>query len=134
MLFCGKYLERAWGSRELLKFVIITAVLSNVVTWFGILLSYYLSGDDMFLYQVQINGMSGVFSAFLVAFKHLIPEHRIAIMGGKVSIRVKVRKKKHGGRSIEKLLIFNQNILEFTWCCYSNQYRLSYFIQSYCIL
>ncbi|KAK4509023.1 uncharacterized protein ATC70_007372 [Mucor velutinosus] len=89
LLFCGKYLERAWGSRELLKFILITAVLSNVVTWFGILLSYYISGDDKFLYQVQINGMSGVFSAFLVAFKHLIPEHRIAIMGGKVSIRVK---------------------------------------------
>lgn len=37
--------------------------------------------------------MSGVFSAFLVAFKHLIPEHRIAILGGRVSIRVKVKKK-----------------------------------------
>jgi hypothetical protein len=34
--------------------------------------------------------MSGVFSAFLVAFKHLIPEHRIAILGGRVAIRVKV--------------------------------------------
>lgn len=43
----------------------------------------------MYRYKVQINGMSGVFSAFLVAFKHLIPEHRIAILGGRVSIRVK---------------------------------------------
>lgn len=42
-------------------------------------------------YEIQINGMSGIFSGFLVAFKHLIPEHRIAIMGGKVSIRVKVK-------------------------------------------
>ncbi|KAI8088146.1 eukaryotic integral membrane protein-domain-containing protein [Thamnidium elegans] len=89
LLFCGKYLERAWGSKELLKFVIVTAVLSNVVTMFGILLSYYITADDMYLYQVQINGMSGVFSAFLVAFKYLIPEHRIAILGGRVSIRVK---------------------------------------------
>lgn len=89
LLFCGKYLERAWGSKELLKFIIITAVLSNVVTWFGILISYYLSGDDKFLYNVQINGMAGVFSAFLVAFKHLIPEHRIAILGARISIRVK---------------------------------------------
>ncbi|KAI8049441.1 eukaryotic integral membrane protein-domain-containing protein [Gilbertella persicaria] len=89
LLLCGKYLERAWGSKELLKFVLVSAVLSNVVTWFGILISYYLSGDDKFLYQIQINGMSGVFSAFLVAFKHLIPEHRIAMMGGKISIRVK---------------------------------------------
>lgn len=36
--------------------------------------------------------MSGVFSAFLVAFKHLVPEHRLAILGGKLSIRVKVNK------------------------------------------
>ncbi|OBZ80275.1 hypothetical protein A0J61_11676, partial [Choanephora cucurbitarum] len=89
LLLCGKYLERAWGSRELLKYVIISAVLSNVVTWFGILVSYFISGDDIYLYKIQINGMSGVFSAFLVAFKYLIPEHRIAIMGGKISIRVK---------------------------------------------
>lgn len=38
--------------------------------------------------------MSGVFSAFLVAFKHLVPEHRLAILGGKLSIRVKVNKSK----------------------------------------
>ncbi|KAI9337078.1 eukaryotic integral membrane protein-domain-containing protein [Pilaira anomala] len=89
LLFCGKYLERAWGSKELLKFVIVTAILSNFVTMLGILVSYYLSGEDKYLYEVQINGMSGVFSAFLVAFKYLIPEHRIAIFGGRVSIRVK---------------------------------------------
>lgn len=34
--------------------------------------------------------MAGVFSAFLVAFKHLIPEHRIALLGNAVTIRVKV--------------------------------------------
>jgi membrane associated rhomboid family serine protease len=49
LLFCGKYLERAWGSKELLKFILVTAILSNVVTWFGICISYYLSGDDHFL-------------------------------------------------------------------------------------
>lgn len=40
-------------------------------------------------YGIQINGMSGVFSAFLVAFKHLIPEHRVALLGSLVTIRVK---------------------------------------------
>ncbi|CEG70435.1 hypothetical protein RMATCC62417_06333 [Rhizopus microsporus] len=89
LLFCGKYLERAWGSRELLKFIVITAILSNIVTWFGLVFTFYLSGDDTYLYQIQINGMAGVFSAFLVAFKHLVPEHRLAILGGKISIRVK---------------------------------------------
>ncbi|KAI9028959.1 eukaryotic integral membrane protein-domain-containing protein [Phycomyces nitens] len=89
LLLCGKYLERAWGSRELLKYIIITAILSNVVTWFGLVVTFYISADDKLLYTTQICGMSGVFSAFLVAFKHLIPEHRISLAGGLVSIRVK---------------------------------------------
>jgi membrane associated rhomboid family serine protease len=46
LLFCGKYLERAWGSKELLKFIIISAVLSNLVTWFGLLFTFYITGDD----------------------------------------------------------------------------------------
>ncbi|KAI8340873.1 hypothetical protein BC941DRAFT_450329 [Chlamydoabsidia padenii] len=66
LLFCGKYLERAWGSRELLR-----------------------DGDEIYLYYVQINGMAGVFSGFLVAFKLLIPEHRLSLIGGRLAIRVK---------------------------------------------
>ncbi|KAI9317920.1 eukaryotic integral membrane protein-domain-containing protein [Dichotomocladium elegans] len=89
LLLCGKYLERAWGSRELLKYVVISATLSNVVTWIGIVATFYVSGDSKFLYEIQINGMAGVFSAFLVAFKHLIPEHKISLLGNAVSIRIK---------------------------------------------
>lgn len=95
LLLCGKYLERVWGSRELLKFILITGIISNVITWFGLVLSFYLSGDDTYLYNVQINGLPGVFSAFLVAFKYLIPEHRLAVLGGMVSIRVKVNSNKN---------------------------------------
>ncbi|KAI8143946.1 eukaryotic integral membrane protein-domain-containing protein [Fennellomyces sp. T-0311] len=89
LLFCGKYLERAWGSRELLKYVLVTATVSNIATWIGLIATFYISGDSDYLYRTQINGMGGVFSAFLVAFKHLIPEHRIALMGNAVTIRVK---------------------------------------------
>ncbi|KAI9278971.1 eukaryotic integral membrane protein-domain-containing protein [Phascolomyces articulosus] len=89
LLFCGKYLERAWGSRELLKYVLLTATVSNIATWIGLIATFYISGEGDYLYQTQINGMAGVFSAFLVAFKHLIPEHRISLMGNFVTIRVK---------------------------------------------
>ncbi|CAO3580925.1 unnamed protein product [Absidia cylindrospora] len=89
LLLCGKYLERVWGSRELLQFILVTGVVSNLVTWFGLVLTFYMSGDDTYLYNVQINGLAGVFSAFLVAFKYLIPEHRISLLGGVVAIRVK---------------------------------------------
>ncbi|KAI9279873.1 eukaryotic integral membrane protein-domain-containing protein [Sporodiniella umbellata] len=89
LLFCGKYLERAWGSKELLKYVVIVGIIANVVTLLGQIVNYYVTGNPNVLYSIPINGMSGVFSAFLVAFKHLVPEHRLAIFGGKVSIRVK---------------------------------------------
>ncbi|KAI8099748.1 eukaryotic integral membrane protein-domain-containing protein [Halteromyces radiatus] len=89
LLLCGKYLERVWGSRELFKFIMITGLVSNIVTWFAMVMTFYMTGDDNYLYNVQINGLAGVFSAFLVAFKFLIPEHRLSLFGGLVAIRVK---------------------------------------------
>ncbi|KAI8388849.1 eukaryotic integral membrane protein-domain-containing protein [Radiomyces spectabilis] len=119
LLLCGKYLERAWGSRELLKYILLVAALSNIVTWFGIMITYYISGDERFLFNTQINGMSGIFSAFLVAFKHLIPEHRIAFMGGLISIRVKNLLGLATAASIIGLLFFNAlvfyNLVNIGW-------------------
>ncbi|ORX56798.1 DUF1751-domain-containing protein [Hesseltinella vesiculosa] len=89
LLLCGKYLERVWGSRELLKFILISGIVTNFVTWLGMIMTFYLTGDDNYLYDTQINGMAGVFSAFLVAFKYLVPEHRLSLFGGVFSIRVK---------------------------------------------
>ncbi|KAI7884262.1 DUF1751-domain-containing protein [Lichtheimia hyalospora FSU 10163] len=118
-LLCGKYLERAWGSRELLKYVMITATLSNVMTWFGILVSFYISSDSDYLYKIQINGMAGVFSAFLVAFKHLIPEHRIALLGNAVTIRVKNLIGVATAGSIVSLILFRAivfyNLVNIGW-------------------
>ncbi|KAI8069362.1 eukaryotic integral membrane protein-domain-containing protein [Gongronella butleri] len=89
LLFCGKYLERAWGSRELLKFILISGTVTNGVTWVGMIVTFYLTGQDSYLYESQINGMAGVFAAFLVAFKYLVPEHRLSLFGGIFSMRVK---------------------------------------------
>jgi cobalamin synthase len=89
LLLCGKYLERAWGSRELFTFIAVVGVGSNVVTWLGLVLTFYLTGDDHYLYGIQINGLAGLFAAFLVAFKSLIPEHRVSLLGGVIAIRVK---------------------------------------------
>ncbi|KAI9285755.1 eukaryotic integral membrane protein-domain-containing protein [Umbelopsis sp. AD052] len=88
-LLGGKYLERAWGSKELLKFVIVTGVIPNILTWLTFIVPFYITGDDDFLFNYQINGMTGVLASFLVAFRHLIPEHLVQVFGGTVSIRVK---------------------------------------------
>ncbi|ORY95400.1 eukaryotic integral membrane protein-domain-containing protein [Syncephalastrum racemosum] len=119
LLFCGKYLERAWGSRELLKYVLLTGVVSNIVTCLGIIMTFYISGEGDYLYNTQINGMSGVFSAFLVAFKHLIPEHRVSLLGNVVSIRVKNLIGVATATSIAGLILFNAlvfyNLVNIGW-------------------
>ncbi|KAI8577618.1 hypothetical protein K450DRAFT_250889 [Umbelopsis ramanniana AG] len=88
-LLGGKYLERVWGSKELLKFVIVTAIIPNFLTWLTFIVPFYITGNDDFLFNYQINGMTGVLASFLVAFRHLIPEHLVQVFGGTVSIRVK---------------------------------------------
>ncbi|KAM0090453.1 hypothetical protein ACP6JD_006170 [Aspergillus fumigatus] len=62
LFYGGKYLERAWGSREFAKFIVIIAVIPNLVV---------------------------ALSSFLVAFKQLVPEHTVTIFKGLVKMRVK---------------------------------------------
>ncbi|CAJ0637644.1 15650_t:CDS:2 [Entrophospora sp. SA101] len=63
LLGCGKYLERIWGSRDFLKFVMIIII-------------------------VQCNGLIGLACGFLVALKQLDPEH--LVFKSLFSIRIKV--------------------------------------------
>ncbi|KAG1468595.1 hypothetical protein G6F56_003745 [Rhizopus delemar] len=112
-------LTAAFYENNIFSYVVITAVLSNVVTVIGQLANFYITQNDAVLYKVQINGMSGVFSGFLVAFKHLVPEHRLAILGGKVSIRVKNLLGVATAASILGLVLFNAivfyNLVNVGW-------------------
>ncbi|KAL8921554.1 MAG: hypothetical protein Q9208_005708 [Pyrenodesmia sp. 3 TL-2023] len=69
ILYGGKYLERAWGSLEFGKFILIVTLLPNLVA--------------SLIYVLLFAG------AFLVAFKQLVPEHTVTILKGAVKIRVK---------------------------------------------
>ncbi|CAG8506907.1 26447_t:CDS:2, partial [Gigaspora margarita] len=86
MIACGKYLERAWGSKDFLKFVGIILIGVTLSTYFTYLLEYTITGDEYYLFEVQANGMIGVICGFLVALKQLVPEHLVRIP---ISIRVK---------------------------------------------
>ncbi|OZJ06263.1 hypothetical protein BZG36_00794 [Bifiguratus adelaidae] len=96
ILLCGKYLERAWGGRELVTFIAVVALLSTMVTWISYFAQFvvtrneeYLQVYRMALYNVQSNGLAAVQVGFLVAFKQLIPEHVVNVFGGRISVRVK---------------------------------------------
>ncbi|KAL8908136.1 MAG: hypothetical protein Q9171_005579 [Xanthocarpia ochracea] len=88
IFYGGKYLERAWGSGEFGKFILLVTLFPNFlasliyVFWFAI-------SQNVSLALVVIQGSVALQGAFLVAFKQLVPEHTVTILNGAVKIRVK---------------------------------------------
>ncbi|RAH74765.1 rhomboid family protein [Aspergillus aculeatinus CBS 121060] len=111
LFYGGKYLERAWGSREFAKFILTIAVIPNVVIVPIYLLGTAMSGSASSGYApftprecttscafpadfppssvTQICGGISIQASFLVAFKQLVPEHTVTIFQGLVKMRVK---------------------------------------------
>ncbi|KAB8079408.1 rhomboid family protein [Aspergillus leporis] len=111
LFYGGKYLERAWGSREFAKFILTIAVIPNVAIMPLYLLGTAIRGsstsgyalfsdtecttscnfpaDSTSLSVTQICGGISIQSSFLVAFKQLVPEHTVTIFRGLVKMRVK---------------------------------------------
>ncbi|OJD23771.1 hypothetical protein ACJ73_04877 [Blastomyces percursus] len=88
ILYGGKYLERAWGSREFAKLILVVALVPNIaVTLLYILWSSIIS--DATIASKGISGGISILAAFLVAFKQLVPEHTVTILKGIVKMRVK---------------------------------------------
>jgi membrane associated rhomboid family serine protease len=45
IFYGGRYLERAWGSKEFTKFILFVAMIPNLLSFFLYLLGYMLSGN-----------------------------------------------------------------------------------------
>ncbi|KAL9638193.1 MAG: hypothetical protein Q9204_001589 [Flavoplaca sp. TL-2023a] len=88
ILYGGKYLERAWGSREFGKFILWVTLLPNFVASLIYVLLFAISQNDS-LALVVIQGSVALQAAFLVAFKQLVPEHTVTLLKGAVKFRVK---------------------------------------------
>ncbi|KAF9962188.1 hypothetical protein BGZ70_008104 [Mortierella alpina] len=88
LLGSGKYLERAWGSRELFKFLSITSVGTMIGIYLTYLLEYLVSGNEDLIFDTEAYGLTAVIAGFLIGFKQLVPEHSITLWGF-LSIRVK---------------------------------------------
>ncbi|KAL8730320.1 MAG: hypothetical protein Q9181_004707 [Wetmoreana brouardii] len=88
ILYGGKYLERAWGSMEFGKFILLVTLLPNfVASLIYVFLFAVIRNDSLAL--VVIQGSVALQGAFLVAFKQLVPEHTVTILKGAIKIRVK---------------------------------------------
>ncbi|KAM0806264.1 eukaryotic integral membrane protein-domain-containing protein [Usnea florida] len=88
ILYGGKYLERAWGSTEFGKFVLLVTVLPNFLATLVYVLWFAITRDESRALAF-IQGSVALQGAFLVAFKQLVPEHTVTILRGVIKIRVK---------------------------------------------
>ncbi|KAF9270599.1 DUF1751-domain-containing protein [Marasmius fiardii PR-910] len=76
-----RYLERLWGSLEVLKFIIVTVAASNVIVFGFSWLEYLATNNSDYLYSMPYSGQMSLQIAVLVAFTQLIPEHQVQVMG-----------------------------------------------------
>lgn len=88
LFYGGKYLERAWGSWEFAKFLLVITIGPNLVTLFACLALFVVTRDTTYV-QRNICGGTALQAGFLVAFKQLVPEHTVTLFRGILKIRVK---------------------------------------------
>ncbi|PGH26633.1 hypothetical protein AJ80_01762 [Polytolypa hystricis UAMH7299] len=88
VFYGGKYLERAWGSREFGKFILVVALVPNFVLVLLYICYSALTGNPTANERVVCGGIA-IQAGFLVAFKQLVPEHTVTILRGMVKSRVK---------------------------------------------
>jgi membrane associated rhomboid family serine protease len=88
IFFGGKYLERAWGSKEFGKVVLIASLVPNLIV-VPIYVAWGAVMGDTTRALTPITGGITLQATFLVAFKQLVPEHTVTILKGLVKMRVK---------------------------------------------
>lgn len=101
----GRYLERAWTSREFAKFVAMVAVVPNVFAFFTLVVMYAITGDVTWSYVpsspqmlfspltpthslTPISGTTALQTALLTGLSQLLPTHTITVFRGILSLRL----------------------------------------------
>ncbi|GLB35903.1 putative eukaryotic integral membrane protein (DUF1751) [Lyophyllum shimeji] len=77
-----KYLERLWGSIEILKFIVVSVGVSNLIAFAFNWIEFVATRNaELFLYGMQYHGQMALQTTILVAFTQLIPEHQVQVFG-----------------------------------------------------
>ncbi|KAI7788684.1 rhomboid family protein [Diaporthe eres] len=83
----GRYLERAWSSKEFAKFLLITALIPNTLC-FGVMVTFFTVTRNESWTLTTIAGTIPLQISFLVAFSQLVPAHTVTLFRGILSLRV----------------------------------------------
>lgn len=82
------YVEKFWGFKEVVKFMLIVGTITNLMTVVVTIISNIFRGDVQGMDKPLGGGISYYFG-FLVVLKQLIPEHNVVLFQGLVNFRVK---------------------------------------------
>jgi len=87
LLHGGRYLERAWSSREFAKFLVVVSLVPNTLCFIVATFFSTITGNTSWTVSV-IAGTVPLQIAFLVAFSQLVPAHTVTLFRGVLSMRV----------------------------------------------
>lgn len=87
MFFAGKFIERSWSSKELVRFVLIVGGAANLLTSIALIFSNLIFGTEFF--NIPVDGNLCLLVSYLVVLKQLIPEHSVVLFKGVLQFRVK---------------------------------------------
>lgn len=87
MYFAGKFIERSWSSKELIKFVVIVGAVSNLLTSVSLIFLNLIFGNNFF--NIPVDGNLCLLVSYLVVLKQLTPEHSIVLFKGVAQARAK---------------------------------------------
>ncbi|KAA8893618.1 eukaryotic integral membrane protein-domain-containing protein [Sphaerosporella brunnea] len=88
LFYGGKYLERAWGSEEFGKFLLVVSIVPNFLAFVLYIVWFAVTGNSVRSFTTICGGIA-LQAGFLVALKQLVPEHTVTLFKGIVKIRVK---------------------------------------------
>ncbi|RYO85962.1 hypothetical protein DL764_009081 [Monosporascus ibericus] len=83
----GRYLERAWSSRELAKFLLVVSLVPNTLTFLALVSLFTFTRNERWT-LTTIAGTIPLQISFLVAFSQLVPAHTVTLFRGVFSLRV----------------------------------------------
>ncbi|KUI57748.1 Rhomboid-like protein 19 [Cytospora mali] len=83
----GRYLERAWSSKEFAKFLLIAALVPNTLCFATLIMFFTFTRNENWT-LTTIAGTIPLQISFLVAFSQLVPAHTVTLFRGILSLRV----------------------------------------------
>lgn len=88
-LFTGtSYVEKFWGSKEVLRFIVLIGSITNLSTVIVAIISNIIR-DDVKGMDLPSGGGISYYLGFLIVLKQLIPEHHVVLFQGLINFRIK---------------------------------------------